>query len=356
MNLSEHIFKIFYVAGRGRDPEAGGERFRYGSTMKAIRYRRYGSPEVLEVTDVEPPAMGDHDVLVRVRAASLNPLDRYFMRGRPYIMRAQAGLSRPKTHVLGADMAGAVEAVGPAVTRFRPGEEVLGGLDQRGTLAEYISLPEDGALLAKPANLTFEQAAGVPVVGYTALQALRKGHVERGQKVLVNGASGGVGTFTVQLAKAFGAEVTAVCSTRHVELVASLGADRVIDYTKEDFTRPGPRYDVLLDVAGNRALSECRRVLAPKGILVGVGVPSQGRWIGPLVRPVRMALTGPFVSQTMTFFLARQNAEDLSVLSGFLESGTVVPVIDRTYPLAEVAEAMRYLEQGHAQGKIVIAV
>jgi NADPH:quinone reductase-like Zn-dependent oxidoreductase len=325
--------------------------------MKAVRYRRYGSPDVLEVTDADPPAIGDHDVLVRVRAASLNPLDRYFMRGRPFVLRLRAGLSRPKTHVLGADMAGEVEAVGSAVTKFRPGDEVFGGLEERGTLAEYISLPEDGAVAAKPAKLSFPEAAGVPVVGYTALQALRDhGQVQAGQRVLVNGASGGVGTFTVQLAKAFGAEVTAVCSTRHMELVASLGADRVIDYTKEDFTTPGPRYDVLLDVAGNRALSECRRVLAPRGILVGVGVPSKGRWIGPLVRPMRMALAGPFVSQTMTFFLARQNAEDLSVLSGFLEAGTVVPVIDRTYPLAEVAEAMRYLERGHAQGKIVVTV
>jgi NADPH:quinone reductase-like Zn-dependent oxidoreductase len=221
--------------------------------MKAIRYDRYGPPEVLEVAEVDTPEPGERDVLVRVRAASVNPLDHYFMRGTPYVMRAQAGLARPKTHVLGADMAGEVEAVGARVTRFRPGDEVFGGLDERGTLAEYVSLPEDGALLAKPANLTFPQAAAVPVVGYTALQGLRdKGRVKPGQKVLVNGASGGVGTFTVQLAKALGAEVTGVCSTPHVDLVRSLGADQVIDYTKQDFTRSGQRYDVMLDIAGNR--------------------------------------------------------------------------------------------------------
>ena len=325
--------------------------------MKAVRYHRYGSPEVLEVAEVGTPAPGERDVLVRVRAASLNPLDHYFMRGMPYVMRAQSGLSRPKTQVLGADMAGEVEAVGAQVTKFRPGDQVFGGLDERGTLAEYVSLPEEGALLAKPSNLSFPEAAAVPVVGYTALQALRdQGRVKPGQKVLVNGASGGVGTFSVQLAKALGAEVTGVCSTRHVDLVRSLGADQVVDYTKEDFTRSGQRYDVMLDIAGNRALSQCRRVIAPKGIFVGVGVPSKGRFIGPLARPVRMMLLSPFVSQTITFFLARQNAADLAVLREHLEAGRVAPVIDRTYPLGEVAEAMRYLETGHASGKIVITV
>ena len=325
--------------------------------MKAIRYRRYGSPEVLEVAEVDAPAPGERDVLVRVRAASLNPLDHYFMRGTPYVMRAQSGLSRPRTPVLGADMAGVVEAVGAQVTRFRPGDEVFGGLEERGTLAEYVSLPEDGALLVKPANLSFLQAAAVPVVGYTALQALRdQGRVKPGQKVLVNGASGGVGTFAVQLARALGAEVTAVCSTRHVELVRSLGAEQVVDYTRQDFTRDGQRYEVMLDIAGNRALTECRRVLASKGILVGVGVPSKGRFIGPLARPVKMMLVAPFVSQTITFFVARQNAADLSVLREHLEAGKVHPVIDRTYPLSEVAEAMRYLEAGHASGKIIITV
>src|SRR5215469_10601972 len=327
--------------------------------MKATRYYRYGSPDVLELQDIDMPAVGDDEVLVRVRAASVNPLDWHFMRGAPYLVRAVAGLSRPRASAtrLGADMAGSVEAVGTNVTEFRPGDEVFGGLDDRGTLAEYISIRHDGAVLAKPTGLTFEQAASVPVAGCTALQALRdKGQVRPGHKVLINGASGGVGTFAVQLAKAFGAEVTGVCSTQNVELVASIGADQVIDYTREDFTRAGRRYDLLVDIAGNRALAETRRVLAPKGVLVGVGGPNKGRWIGPLGRSVRMALLSPAVSQRMVFFLARQNKADLAVLRQLLEDGKVTPVVDRTFPLSEAAEAIRYLEEGHARGKVVITV
>jgi NADPH:quinone reductase-like Zn-dependent oxidoreductase len=327
--------------------------------MKAIRYYRYGPPDVLQLADVEMPAVGDDEMLVRVRAASVNPLDWHFMRGAPYLVRMMAGLSRPRAGAarLGADMAGSVEAVGGNVTGFRPGDEVFGGLENRGTLAEYISIRHDGPVLAKPAGLTFEQAASVPVAGYTALQALRdKGRVRAGYKVLVNGASGGVGTFTVQIAKALGAEVTGVCSTRNAEMVASIGADRVVDYTREDFTRAGPRYDLLIDIAGNRTLSETRRVLVPKGVLVAVGGPDQGRWIGPLSRTARMALLSPAVSQRMTFFLARQNSGDLAVLRDLLDAGKVTPVIDRTYPLTETAEAIRYLETGHARGKVVITV
>jgi len=254
-------------------------------------------------------------------------------------------------------MAGSVEAVGANVTEFRPGDQVFGGLDDRGTLAEYISIRQDAAVLAKPARLTFEQAASVPVAGCTALQALRdKGQVRPGHKVLINGASGGVGTFAVQLAKAFGAEVTGVCSTQNAELVASIGADQVIDYAREDFTRAGRRYDLLVDIAGNRTLAETRRVLAPKGVLVGVGGPNKGRWIGPLGRSVRMALLSPAVSQRMVFFLARQNKADLAVLRELLEAGKVTPVVDRTYPLSEVAEAIGYLEEGHARGKVAITV
>jgi NADPH:quinone reductase-like Zn-dependent oxidoreductase len=327
--------------------------------VKAIRYYRYGPPDVLELQDIDTPAVGDDEVLVRVRAASVNPLDWHFMRGAPYLVRAIAGLSRPRARAgrLGADMAGSVEAVGTNVTEFRPGDEVFGGLEHRGTLAEYISIRHDAAVLAKPASLTFEQAASVPVAGCTALQALRdKGQVRPGHKVLINGASGGVGTFAVQLAKAFGAEVTGVCSTRNTDLVTSIGADHVIDYTREDFTRPGRRYDLLVDIAGNRTLAETRRVLAPKGVLVVVGGPNKGRWIGPLGRSVRMALLSPAVRQRMVFFLARQNKADLAVLRELLEAGKVTPVLDRTYPLSEVAEAISYLEEGHARGKVAITV
>jgi len=328
--------------------------------MKAIRYDRYGPSDVLELREIDVPAVGDDEVLVRVRAASVNPLDWHFMRGTPYLVRALAGLSRPRASAarLGADMAGSVEAVGKNVTEFRPGDEVFGGLDDRGTLAEYISIRHDGVVLAKPADLTFEQAASVPVAAVTALQALRdKGRVRPGHKVLVNGASGGVGTFAVQIAKAFGAEVTGVCSTANVEMVASIGADQVIDYTREDFTRAGRLYDLLVDIAGNRTLPETRRVLVPKGVLVAVGGPNKGRWIGPLGRSVRMAALSPAVSQRMVFFfLAHQNKDDLAVLRELLETGKVTPVIDRTYPLGEVAEAIRYLEEGHASGKVAITM
>ncbi len=327
--------------------------------MKAIRYYRYGSPDVLRFEDIDMPAVGDNDVLVRVRAASVNPLDWHFMRGAPYLVRLLAGLSRPRAGVgrLGADMAGSVEAVGKNVTELRPGDEVFGGLEDRGTLAEYISIRHDGAVVTKPAGLTFEQAASVPVAALTALQALRdKGRVRPGHKVLVNGASGGVGTFAVQLAKAFGAEVTGVCSTANTELVTSIGADQVVDYTRENFTRAGRRYDLVIDIAGSQTLAETRRVLVPKGVLVGVGGPDKGRWIGPLSRPATMALLSPVVSQRMVFFLARQNKADLAVLRELLGAGKITPVVDRTYPLAEVAEAIRYLETGHARGKIVITL
>jgi len=327
--------------------------------MKAIRYYRYGPPDVLQLADVERPGIGDDEVLVRVRAASVNPLDWHFMRGAPYLVRLLAGLSRPKASAtrLGADMAGSVEAVGGNVTGFRPGDEVFGGLEDRGTLAEYVAIRHDGAVLAKPPGLTFEQAASVPVAAFTALQALRDhGKIRAGQKVLVNGASGGVGTFTVQIAKAFGAEVTGVCSTRNTDMVASIGADQVIDYTREDFTRAGRRYDLLLDIAGNRSLSQTRRVLVPKGVLVAVGGPDKGRWVGPLGRSVRMALWSPAVSQRMVFFLAHQTKEDLAVLRELLETGKITPVIDQTYPLSDAAAAISYLEQGHARGKIVITM
>ena len=327
--------------------------------MKAVRYHRYGGPDVLELQEVAMPAAGDGELLVRVRAASVNPLDWHFMRGAPYLVRMMAGLSRPKPSAsrLGADMAGTVEAVGQNVTGFQPGDEVFGGLEERGTLAEYISVRADAVVLQKPAGLTFEQAAAVPVAAFTALQALRdKGRVQPGQKVLVNGASGGVGTFAVQIAKALGAEVTGVCSTANVGMVASIGADHVVDYTREDFTRAERRYDLLIDIAGNRSLAETRRVLAPKGALVLVGGPNKGRWIGPFGRTIRMLMQSPAVSQRMVSFLAHQTRDDLAVLRELLDAGKVTPVIDRAYRLNQVAEAVRYLETGHARGKVVITV
>jgi NADPH:quinone reductase-like Zn-dependent oxidoreductase len=270
------------------------------------------------------------------------------MRGTPYVVRAAAGLSRPKANGLGADMAGQVEAVGTDVTAFQPGDEVFGS--RSGTFAEYVSIPDDAVVLAKPAHLTFEQAASVGVAAFSALQALRdKGHVRPGHKVLVNGAAGGVGTFAVQIAKAFGAEVTGVCSTTNVEMVASIGADQVVDYTQQDFTRTGQRYDLLVDLASSRTLSECRRVLTPKGILVGVGDR-------PVTDLVKMLVFSSVVSQTMAPLFARQRRDDLAVLRELLEEKKVTPVIDRTYPLGEVPEAIRYLEHGHARGKVVITV
>ncbi|TMR14650.1 NAD(P)-dependent alcohol dehydrogenase [Nonomuraea turkmeniaca] len=330
--------------------------------MKAIRYYRYGSPDVLALEDVDPPPVGDDDVLVKVLAASVNPLDVHFMRGTPYLLRAQAGPSRPKSKGLGGDMAGRVEAVGRNVTRFQPGDEVFGGrgiapVERSAAFAEYASFRQDRMLRKKPANLTFEQAAGVPVAALTAVQALRdKGHVQAGQKVLVNGAAGGVGTFTVQLAKAYGAEVTGVCGTGNVELVRSIGADHVVDYTQEDFTRAGRRYDLMIDMAGNHPLSAIRRVLAPKGVLVGVGGPVKGLWISPVIDLVKMLAYSRVISQRMTPMLARISGDDLDVLREFIEAGKVTPVIGRTYPLSAVPDAIRHLEEGHARGKVVITV
>jgi NADPH:quinone reductase-like Zn-dependent oxidoreductase len=327
--------------------------------MKAIRFDRYGSPDVLELRDVDIPAVGDDELLVRVRAASVNPLDWHFMRGMPYVVRLIAGVATPKasTRRLGADMAGSVEAVGRRVTSFKPGDEVFGGLEERGTLAEYITISADGAVLTRPSSLTFEQAAAVPVAGVTALQALRdKGQIRSGHKVLVNGASGGVGTFAVQIAKALGAEVTAVCSSANVETVASIGADHVIDYARKDFTEAKGQYDLLIDIAGSRSLSETRQVLVPSGVLVAVGGPSTGRWIGPLSRSAKMAMLSPAVSQRLISFLAHQNKADLAVLRDLIETAKVTPVLDRTYPLSQTADAIRYLEEGHARGKVVVTM
>jgi NADPH:quinone reductase-like Zn-dependent oxidoreductase len=327
------------------------------SPMKAIVYCDYGVAN-LKFQDVEKPTPADDQLLVRVRAASVNPLDWHYVEGTPYLMRAlAAGLRKPKETQLGVDFAGTVEAVGKNVTKFKPGDEVFGG--RTGAFADYVCVREARAVALKPANISFEQAASVPIAAITALQALRdKGQLQAGQKVLINGSSGGVGTFAVQIAKSYGADVTGVCSTRNLDLVRSLGADHVIDYTKEDFTKTGQLYDLLVDNVGNRSLLECRRVLKPKGIfvLVGGGGAKEQGLIGPMAKPIKAMLLSPFVSQKMGMILAQLNHDDLALLADLMQSGKVKPVIDRTYKLSDVPEAIKYVEQGHARGKVIVRV
>ena len=323
--------------------------------MKAIVHEAYGTTDVLHLRNVDQPEIEDDEVLVHVRAAGLDRGVWHVMTGLPYPIRlAGYGIRAPKNPVLGADLAGVVEAVGAAVTRFRPGDGVFGVA--KGSFAEYAVTGED-KLAPKPANLTFEQASAVPTSASTALQGLRdKGRIRAGQKVLIVGASGGVGTYGVQLAKAFGAEVTAVCSATKVDLVRSIGADRVIDYTKEDFDRGRERYDLILDIGGNSSLSRLRRVLIPKGTLVIAGGETGGRWLGGADRQLRAQILSPFVGQRLGTFIASPNADDLIVLKDLIESGEVTPVVDRIYPLHEAAKAVDYLEAGHARGKVAIAV
>src|SRR5437660_3391601 len=325
--------------------------------MKAIVYCDYGLSN-LKLEEIEKPTPTDDQVLVRVRAASVNPYDWHFVEGTPKIMRVLGvGFRKPKDTRLGVDFAGTVEAVGKNVTHYKPGDEVFGG--RGGAFAEYVCRRADGAVALKPANITFEQAASVNIAGITALQGLRdKGKVQPGQKVLINGASGGVGTFAVQIAKSYGADVTGVCSTRNLELVRSLGADHVIDYTKENFAKSEQRYDVILDNVPNHSLSECRRILTPKGkyVMIGGGGPNEGRWIGHFGRVIHTLLLAPFISQQMGMMMADANQKDLTVLADMMQSGKVKPVIDRTYKLSEVPQAIRYLEEGHARGKVIISV
>lgn len=328
-----------------------------GDTMKAIVYCDYGPPDVLKLVEIAKPVPNDNQLLVRVRAASVNPYDWHFIEGTPMIMRLGVGLRKPKDTRLGVDYAGTVEAVGKDVTQFKPGDEVFGG--KGGAFAEYVCPRADRAVVLKPANITFEQAASVNIAGMTALQALRnKGKILPGQKVLINGASGGVGTFAVQIAKSLGAHVTGVCSTRNVDLVRSLGADQVIDYTKEDFAKSGQHYDVILDNVPNHSLSECRGILTPKGkyVMIGGGGVNDGKWIGPFARVIHTLLLKPFVSQEMGMMMADASKDDLTFLSDLMQAGKVTPVIDRTYPLGQISEAIRYLEQGHARGKVVITL
>jgi NADPH:quinone reductase-like Zn-dependent oxidoreductase len=322
--------------------------------MKAIVQERYGTADVLELEDIDKPEIGDDDVLVRVLAASAAIGDWHIMTGSPYLGRMAFGLRAPKARVRGTDVAGRVEAVGKDVIRFQPGDEVFGTCN--GSFAEYAIARKD-KIAPKPANLTFEQAATVPTSASTALQALRdKGMVQSGQKVLIIGAAGGVGSFAVQIAKALGAHVTGVCSTTKVDLVRSIGADDVIDYTRDDFADGAHRYDLILDIAGNRSVSHLRRALAPRGTLVIVGGEGGGRWFGGIDRQLRAQLLSPLVRQRLGTFIAKQNGEDLVALKDLIEAGKVTPVIDKRYPLSEVPEAIRHLEEGHAQGKVVITV
>jgi NADPH:quinone reductase-like Zn-dependent oxidoreductase len=323
--------------------------------MKAIVYDEYGPPSVLELRDVEQPQVGEPDVLVSVRAAAVNPLDWFAFTGTPYIARPGFGLTKPTGKRLGADFAGVVESIGSKVTRFQPGDEVYG--TTTGSFAELVSVGEDVSLAPKPTQLSFEEAAAVPVAALTALQALRdKGSVEAGQQVLVNGAAGGVGTFTVQIAKALGAEVTAVCSSRNAELVAALGATEVVDYTRDDFTQGPRRYDLMIDIAGSRPWSEVKRVLRPGATVVIVGGPKTNRMLGPLGHMLQMTVGSVFASQKTTFFISKENTGDLATLTALIESGKVIPFVEQTYPLDQISEAMTYLGTGHARGKLVVTI
>lgn len=321
--------------------------------MKSIRYYTYGAPEVLSIEEVEKPTVGENDVLVRVRAVAVNPYDWHFMRGKPYVMRLMTGLLKPKKTHFGADFSGEVEAVGNNVAIFKPGDQVYGC--KHGAFAEYVCAPEK-ALAHRPANLSYEEAAAVPMAGLTALQALRDaGGIQAGQKVLINGVAGGVGTFAVQIAKSYGCEVTGVCSGRNAEMVRSIGADHVFDYTQVDFSRTGAKYDLILDAIGNRSIFDFKRALTDTGSYVGVGA-GPGDWVEPVIGFVVVRVVGMFVRQHLTGMIARVTRQDLVKLAELIEAGKVKPVIDRRYSLGEIRKAINYLEEGHARGKVVITI
>lgn len=331
-------------------PPVAGET----NLVKAIQYRCYGSPEVLELEDIAKPVPADDEVLVRVKAASVNPLDWHYMRGLPYLVRLMTGLGAPKNFRLGADFAGVVEAVGSKVTRFNIGDEVFG--TGRGAFAEYVTKAETGSLAMKPDNVSFAQAAAVPVAAITALQALRDhGKIEPGQSVLINGASGGVGTFAVQISKAYGANVTGVCSGRNAAMVRSIGADQVIDYRQANYTQGATRYDLIVDMVGNHSMMENLGVLEPNGRLVMVGGKT-GNWIEPIIGLIEAPIVSLFTDQEIAVMLAHPSGADLAVLANLMQSGELTPVIDRTYTLSEVPAAIAYSEEGHASGKIIIEV
>jgi NADPH:quinone reductase-like Zn-dependent oxidoreductase len=324
------------------------------ASMEAAVRRCYGSFDVIEIARIEKPAPKDGEVLVRVHAASVNPLDWHYLAGSPYVMRVMTGLGKPDSIRMGVDYSGTVEAVGANVTAFKPGDEVFGGRD--GAFAEYVTVGADRAIALKPANITFEQAASVGIAGITALQALRdKGNLQSGQRVLINGASGGVGTFAVQIAKSYGAEVTAVCSGRNEELVRSIGADHVFDYKKEDYTESGEQYDLIIDNVGNHGLLANAAMLSDDGKLVMIG-GEKGNWIAPFKGEIKALVLSPFVGPELVGILARFNQDDLNGLGDLMQSGTVTPVIDRTYSLSEVPQAIAYSKEGHARGKIIVTV
>jgi len=323
--------------------------------MQAIHYRCYGPSTVLQLELAPRPGLEDDMLLVRVQAAAVNPLDWHYMRGEPYLMRLDAGMGGPKDARIGVDFSGTVVEVGSRVTRFKPGDEVFGG--RRGSFAQYIAVRESGAVVRKPANVSHAEAAAVPVAALTALQALRdQGHLRAGQSVLINGASGGVGTYAVQIAKAMGAQVTGVCSARNLDRVAALGADRVLDYGSVDFTAGDRRYDLIVDTVGNRSIGDVLRVLEPAGVYVIVGAPSNDRWLGPVAKLVAAKARQPFVDQALKFFLADLNANDLGELAELMQSGRMKSVIDQTFPLAQAGAAVAYVEEGHARGKVVITM
>lgn len=325
------------------------------ATMNAITHRCYGPPDVLALERVAKPTPGDTEILAKVHAASINPFEWHRMTGTPYLIRTGSGLGAPEDPRIGVDFAGTVEAVGRNVTRFKPGDEVFGAA--WGAFAEYIVFDESQGVVLKPANVGFEQAAAVPIAGTTALQALRdKGALQRGQSVLINGASGGVGTFAVQIAKALGAEVTGVCSTRNLELVRSIGADHVIDYTREDFTIGPARYDLIVDNVGNRDLLDLAKVLKPNGRVVLVGTPKGGKWIGPLWGPLKSKIIQLFIDEEFTTLFAMANQADMELLRKLMSAGKIEPVVDRRYALRDVPEAMRYLQTWRARGKVIVTV
>jgi NADPH:quinone reductase-like Zn-dependent oxidoreductase len=350
------LFASFQVAYWMSTNDCNQKTATPNNPMKAIVNCEYGA-ENLQLRDWEKPMPNDNEVLVRVRAASINPADGHLIRG-VWLMRPMLGMRKPKNTRFGTDFAGVVEGVGKNVTEFKPGDEVFGAA--KGAVADYVCVNVDRGIVSKPGNITFEQAGSVAIAGLTALQGLRdKGHIRAGQKVLVNGASGGVGTFAVQIAKAFGAEVTGVCSTRNVDLVKSIGADRVIDYTKEDFTKTDQHYDMIYDLVGNHSFSERRQILTPNGICVLAGMGGAGlhpeSW-GRLRSNFASAFRSNFTSQKFVTYIAKLTKDDLNVLRDLMQSGKVAPVIDRTYKMSETQAAVRYLEEGHARGKVVIVI
>lgn len=323
-------------------------------SMKAVVSRCYGGPSVLEYLDVEKPKAGPKDVVVKIKAAAANPLDYHYMRGSPYLMRLSSGIGRPGDQRMGVDFSGVVVETGDAVTRFAVGDAVFGG--RSGAFAEYVVIPEDRAIAIKPDNVSFDAAAAIPIAAITALQALRDdGRLRAGEKVLINGASGGVGTYAVQIARALGAEVHGVCSTSNVEMVRALGADHVFDYKKENYTESDNEYDLIVDMVGSHSLTANRRVLKPQGRMVLVGGP-KGNWIAPLWPPLKAVLLSPFIDQEIGMMLAELNGEDLEYLAGLMAEGKLTSRIDTQYPLSDTAEALRYLETQRARGKVIIAV